>query len=136
VAKFTDVRPARGTAIVDAFREGGGAGKPMYLKVQLSWAQDDDAALNGVREQWAANVYPSAVLSDLRSPSQFAALAEGTGAEQLHEHVRISSDLSRHLVWLAADRQLGFERVYLHNVNRDQDRFIDAFAEHVLPRLR
>ena len=32
--------------------------------------------------------------------------------------------------------ELGFERLFLHNVNREQEAFVDAFGEHVLPLLR
>ena len=31
---------------------------------------------------------------------------------------------------------LGFDEIYLHHVGREQERFIDAFGEHVLPELR
>jgi coenzyme F420-dependent glucose-6-phosphate dehydrogenase len=50
--------------------------------------------------------------------------------------VRISADLQQHLAWLHDDdRQLGFDRVYLHDVGMNQDEFIDAFSEHVWPRV-
>jgi hypothetical protein len=38
--------------------------------------------------------------------------------------------------WLAEDVRLGFSHLYLHNVNRGQDAYIQAFAEKVLPALR
>ena len=122
--------------VVQAFHEGGGAGKPMFLKVQLSWAESDDDARRGAREQWAGNVLPSSVLSELRHPRQFADAGRCVSADELDRNVRISSDLQRHAEWLAQDIELGFSRLYLHNVNRDQERFIDAFAERVLPQLR
>jgi coenzyme F420-dependent glucose-6-phosphate dehydrogenase len=31
---------------------------------------------------------------------------------------------------------MGFERVYLHNVHPQQQRFIDDFGDRVLPELR
>ena len=30
---------------------------------------------------------------------------------------------------------LGFSRLVLHNVNREQERFVDDFGAHVLPQL-
>ena len=41
-----------------------------------------------------------------------------------------------HVAWLDADAALGFEEIFLHNVGTNQEEFIDAFAESVLPRLR
>ena len=38
--------------------------------------------------------------------------------------------------WLAADLELGFDRVYLHEVGPEQDRFIEAFGAQVLPKLK
>jgi alkanesulfonate monooxygenase SsuD/methylene tetrahydromethanopterin reductase-like flavin-dependent oxidoreductase (luciferase family) len=119
--------------VIAAFHRGGGEHKPMYLKVQLSFAADERRAAAGAHDQWAGNVYPSGVLSDLRSPAQFDGLAAATSGSELAKHVRISSDVQQHADWLAADLALGFERLYLHNVNREQEAFIDAFGTHVLP---
>jgi coenzyme F420-dependent glucose-6-phosphate dehydrogenase len=122
--------------VVEAFRRGGGEGKPMFLKVQLSWAEDEQRACEGAHQQWAANVFASPVLSDLRAPEQFALAAEHVQLQDMAQAVRISSSLQQHVDWLGEDLRLGFERLYLHNVNRDQERFIDAFGQHVLPKLR
>jgi hypothetical protein len=31
---------------------------------------------------------------------------------------------------------MGFDEIYLHNVNREQEAFIEAFGTSVLPQLR
>jgi coenzyme F420-dependent glucose-6-phosphate dehydrogenase len=121
--------------VVEAFRRGGGEGKPMYLKVQLSWAPSEAAARQGAHEQWASNVLPPAVLGELRHPRQFESVARFVTAGELDQHVRISSDLAQHAAWLRQDAELGFSQLYLHNVNREQAAFIDAFGERVLPQL-
>jgi alkanesulfonate monooxygenase SsuD/methylene tetrahydromethanopterin reductase-like flavin-dependent oxidoreductase (luciferase family) len=133
---ITTARPPSELAeVVDAFRAGGGEEKPMYLKVQLSWDRDERRALEGAHAQWAANVFPSAVLSDLRSPCQFEQLAPLVTPDELRAQVRVSSDLEQHIEWLRGDLSLGFSHLYLHNVNRGQEAFIDAFGERVLPAL-
>jgi coenzyme F420-dependent glucose-6-phosphate dehydrogenase len=33
------------------------------------------------------------------------------------------------------DRDAGVDQLYLHNVNKDQRRFIDVFGKRVLPAL-
>lgn len=121
--------------VVEAFRRGGGGGKPMFLKVQLSYAADAASARQGAHAQWAANILPSAVLTDLRSPSQFAGAAGVIRPEELDGAIRISSSLQQHLDWLGEDLRLGFERLYLHNVNREQEAFIEAFGREVVPAL-
>lgn len=119
--------------VVEAFRRGGGEGKPMYLKVQLSYAADETAALEGAYDQWRTNIFESPVLSNLRSPQQFDAMAEFVKPEDMYEYVRISSDPQQHIEWLQKDIELGFNEISLHNVNREQQGFIQVFGEKVLP---
>ncbi len=122
--------------VVQAFRRGGGEGKPMVLKVQLSYAQSDEEALEGAYEQWRTTLFESPVLSSLRTPEAFEAAAEFVRRDDLKEAVRVSADTGKHLQWLRDDLAMGFETLILHNVNRDQERFIRDFGERVLPGLR
>jgi coenzyme F420-dependent glucose-6-phosphate dehydrogenase len=123
-------------AVVDAFREGGGEGKPLHLQAQLAWAPSDEEALDGAYRQWRSVLFPSSVLAVLRTPREFDDAAELVSREEVREKVRVSADLEQHLAWLLEDAEMGFEEILLHNLPRDdQERFIDTFGEHVLPRL-
>jgi G6PDH family F420-dependent oxidoreductase len=123
--------------IIDAFRRGGGEGKPLYLQAQLSFARTDDAALEAAWRQWRAAMHPSPVLAQLKLPAEFDAASEHTRREDVAKKMRISGDPERHLEWLLGDTELGFEEINLHCVNRrEQERFIDVFGERVLPELR
>jgi coenzyme F420-dependent glucose-6-phosphate dehydrogenase len=83
----------------------------------------------------ARTFFKSPVLAELKTPGEFDAAAEFVHPKQLDGHVRISADLGRQLEWLQGDLELGFSQLYLHNVNRDQEGFIEAFGEKVLPAL-
>ena len=122
--------------IVRAFRRGGGEGKPMVLKVQISYASSDDEALQGAWEQWRTCVFKSRVLSELRTPEKFEAAAQFVEPKDMTDAVRVSADTQKHLQWLKDDLDMGFETLILHNVNRDQQRFIEDFGERVIPSLR
>jgi coenzyme F420-dependent glucose-6-phosphate dehydrogenase len=122
--------------VVDAFRDGGGAGKPMFLQVQLAYAPSDEEAERAAFEQWRTNVFDSPVLAELRTPADFDAAAEFVRPEDVHGPVRVSADLERHVDWLLQEIELGFDEIYLHNVHRDQEAFIRDFGEQVLPRVR
>ncbi|MDG9924228.1 MULTISPECIES: TIGR03885 family FMN-dependent LLM class oxidoreductase [unclassified Pseudomonas] len=128
--------PEQQQRIVDAFRDGGGAGKPLLLQAKLSYAASDAEALAGAHQQWRTNVLPGLLTQDLNSVEAFEAAARTVRPEDLRDQVRIGSDLAQHAAWLHADLQQGFERIYLHNVNRHQQRFIEAFASSVLPQVR
>ncbi|HMQ31191.1 MAG TPA: TIGR03885 family FMN-dependent LLM class oxidoreductase [Chloroflexaceae bacterium] len=134
---ITTVQPReRMRAIVQAFRDGGGADKPLFLQAQHSYARDEAVALAGAHDQWRTNIFASPVLSDLRMPYQFDAAASYVRPEEVAERLRVSSDLARHVEWLQEDLSMGFDHIYIHNVNREQEPFIAAFGERVLPALR
>jgi coenzyme F420-dependent glucose-6-phosphate dehydrogenase len=122
--------------IVEAFREGGGEGKPVILQAQLSYAPSDREALEAAWSQWRGVVFPSPVLATLRMPAEFDRIGEYVRREDMADKVRISSEWEPHLDWLRRDAELGFQEINLHNVCREaQERFIDVFGERVLPEL-
>ena len=75
------------------------------------------------------------VNEELRTPQQFDVAAWAVRPEDLDRHVRIAADAGRHLDWLGGDLELGFTHIYLHNVGRNQQEFIEAFGARVLPAL-
>lgn len=118
-------------ARVEAFREHAPE-KEVYLKAQLSWDEDDDAALDGAVDQWRTNCVPGSVTQQLRTPAEFDELGEEIHEDRVAENVRVSADLDDHVSWIDRDFDLA-DRVYLHNVNTNQAAFLDAFAADVLP---
>ncbi len=122
-------------SVVDAFRRGGGRNKPMYMQCQISYASTDEEALQGAWDQWRSAVLDSSAHTELRFPEQLDAAAEFVKPQDMHGHICISCDLDKHIQWLFEYADLGFERLYLHNVNRAQERFIQEFGKHVLPAM-
>ncbi|HEU5325682.1 MAG TPA: TIGR03885 family FMN-dependent LLM class oxidoreductase [Candidatus Limnocylindria bacterium] len=122
--------------VVDAFRSNGGEGKPMFLQFHLAWAPSEEGAVTAAYDQWRQNTLPPSVMADLRHPAQFSTAAQHVRREDVAKAVRISSDLGQHVEWLSAELQRGFDRVYLHEVGTEQERFVDTFGREVLPRLR
>src|SRR5690606_25798191 len=123
-------------AVVEAFKRGGGEGKPMLLKVQLSYARDEETAINEAHEQWKSNIFASSVLAESRTAEQLEKAAEMVTKENIKEAVRISSDLQQHTKWLQQYIDLGFDELFLHNVNLQHEHFIKDFGREVLPKLQ
>lgn len=121
--------------VIDAFRRGGGEGKPMILKMQISYDRTDEAARQGAYQQWRNNGFESIVLGDLKTPKHFDALGEFVSPDELDSFVKISSDLQKHQDWIHQYVEMGFDEIILHNVNRSQERFIQAFGESILPKF-
>lgn len=121
--------------IIDAFRDGGGVGKPVHVQVKVAWARSDDDALAGAFEQWRTNTLDSVLMADLERVEQFEAAAKHVRPEDMHDGVLVSSDLGRHLALLRELLDAGADSLYVHQVPRPQEAFIDAYGEHVLPEL-
>lgn len=120
--------------IVDAFRERGGS-KPVYLQSHVSWAATLQEAEGQALDHWRSAVLPAQYGQNLSTPAAFDAMASSVNLEDMTRAVRISDDLHRHRAWLEEDLTLGFDRVFLHNVGPNQEAFIDAFGESVLPEF-
>ncbi len=121
--------------VVEAFHRGGGKGKPMILKVQLSYHPDENIAKKEAYEQWRNNIFPSLLLSDLKTPQQFDAMGEFVTLEQFEKKVQVSTQIEQHIVRLKQYIELGFDELILHNVNRQQEQFIEMFGQTVLPHI-
>jgi coenzyme F420-dependent glucose-6-phosphate dehydrogenase len=122
--------------IVNAFSGNGGKGKPLALKVQVSYAENKDKALEGAWEQWRNNIFPSSILSDLGTPAQFDELGKSVRKDDVAKHVLIGSDAGRFIDAVKAYAALGFSKIIVHNVNRWQEDFISFFGREVLPHLK
>jgi probable non-F420 flavinoid oxidoreductase len=124
-------------AVIDAFRGNGGDGKPLFLQVHLSWAADEDTALAVAHDQWSTGVFDTSLAMELELPEQFEAAARFVTPDDVRSAVLVSDDLGRHTAWLGEYAELGFDRIYLHEVGQaeHQQAFIDAFGSKVIPAL-
>jgi alkanesulfonate monooxygenase SsuD/methylene tetrahydromethanopterin reductase-like flavin-dependent oxidoreductase (luciferase family) len=121
--------------MIDAFRAGGGEGKPIYLQVHLSYARDEQIALDIAHEQWRSNVFAPPVCWDLESPAHFDEASRFVRKDDMRDSVLISSDPAMFVDWLSELAGLGFDGLYLHHVGVEQQEFIETFGERVLPML-
>jgi probable non-F420 flavinoid oxidoreductase len=128
-------KPEQVRKVVEAFWRGGGEGKPLFMQVGLNWAATEEEALKGAHEQWRYNVLGGEVNWELRSPEHFDTATRHVRPEDMRESVLISSSLQQHVDWLSEFIALGFEELQLHQVDRNQRSFIEAFGAKVLPQL-
>ena len=107
---------------------------PRILQLHLSWASTDEEALRNAMTEWpnGGMKFPKA---DIRSPQDFAQMAKLVRPEDFQGRMLISSDPDRHRQEIQKFIDLGFSRVYLHNVGRNQAEWIEVFGKAVLPKL-
>ncbi|MHC2086146.1 TIGR03885 family FMN-dependent LLM class oxidoreductase [Methylobacterium sp. CM6244] len=130
------IEPDKLRPVVEAFRDGGGADKPVLLQTKVGWDTDPTRALAEAHRQWSSNMLEGDVNWDLRTPEDFETASRFVRPEDVHSSVRVSEDLGRQAAWLAELAEIGFAEIIVHQVGRNQEAFIDAFGGHVLPQLR
>lgn len=128
--------PEEMARVIEAFKRGGGEGKPLLLQTQVSYAATDQAAAEEAFRRWPNAALPAPLLADLRLATDIDLALSNTRPEDVASKVRVSSDPARHLEWLREAAGLGFDTTYVHNVASDQRAFIDMYAESVLPVFR
>lgn len=104
------------------------------LHLHVSWAPTDEEAVANAIEQWpiAAMDFPK---GDIRSPRLFEQLGRHVDREGFGNRMLISADLDAHRAQIQRFADLGFDRIYVHNVGVDQRAWIGAFGREVLPRI-
>nr|WP_258727157.1 TIGR03557 family F420-dependent LLM class oxidoreductase [Cellulomonas sp. NS3] len=107
---------------------------PKVLQLHLSWAETDEQALTNAMTEWpnGGMKFPKA---DIRSPFDFEQMAKLVRPEDFQGRMVISADPDVHRAEIQKYVDLGFDRIYLHNVGRNQREWIDVFGRDVLPSL-
>ncbi|WP_456825570.1 TIGR03557 family F420-dependent LLM class oxidoreductase [Cellulomonas sp. P5_E12] len=110
------------------------ASMPKVLQLHLSWAETDELALAHAMHEWpnGGMKFPKA---DIRSPFDFEQMAKLVRPEDFEGRMVISADPDKHRVEIQKYVDLGFDRIYLHNVGRNQREWIETFGADVLPKL-
>ncbi len=104
------------------------------LQLHLSWAPTDEEAMRNALVEWpnGGMRFPK---QDIRSPHDLAQMARLVRPEDFEGRMLISSDLEAHRREIQRFLDLGFDKVYLHNVGRNQREWAEAFGREVLPGL-
>ena len=127
--------------LLDAFEQGARsvakdpAKMPRLLQLHMSWAETQEEALQNALKEWpnGGMAFPK---QDIRSPEDFAEMAKLVRPENYKNRMLISPDLDEHRAQIQQFVDLGFDEIHVHNVGRNQEQFIKAFGEQVIPKLR
>jgi coenzyme F420-dependent glucose-6-phosphate dehydrogenase len=110
------------------------AAAPKVLQLHLSWADTDEAAAQNALREWP-NGGMKFAKGDIRSPFEFEQMARMVRPEDFADRLVISADTDVHRAHIQRYADLGFTRIYLHNVGRNQREWIEVFGRDVLPKL-
>jgi probable non-F420 flavinoid oxidoreductase len=114
--------------MIEAFREGGGNGRPVAIQAAMCWAPSEAEAIAEAMGQWAACAIGGAVNEELRRPRDFDLAARAMTEERMRQFIPISSSVAFHRDWIEELMALGPAELHLHQVGRNQEQFIETFG--------
>jgi len=123
--------------LVEAFRGDKRDGsRPLYAQLTVCWGRGEQAARKTAHEYWPTAGIPGEAGQELPNPKHFEQLAEIVTEDMVAERIVCGSDVDRHIQAIEEYLDAGFDHVYIHQVGPDQEAFIEAYANEVLPRVR
>jgi coenzyme F420-dependent glucose-6-phosphate dehydrogenase len=134
ISSFTDGLITTGTyekvkEIVDKYRLSA-PNKKMIFKLDFSYASTKDKAIELGFEQWRYTQLDSTELSELRFPEQFEEAAQKITVDKFVKKTHIVTSIEQLKEIIERFSALGFEQINLHNVNKQQLPFIQAFKKN------
>jgi G6PDH family F420-dependent oxidoreductase len=107
---------------------------PKIMQLHMSWAPTDEEALANAMTEWpnGGMKFPK---QDIKSPFDFEQMAKLVRPEDFQGRMLISADPDEHRAEIQKYLDLGIDRLYLHNVGRNQEEWIKVFGASVLPKL-
>lgn len=121
--------------VVEAYRSAGGEG-PCVLQVHLSLAETDAAALALAQDQWRNGLIGPPRAWDFEQPEDFDAATADPDEAELRMAVLVDADAASLAERIADLVGIGFDRVYLHHVGKDQETYLARAGDELLPALR
>jgi coenzyme F420-dependent glucose-6-phosphate dehydrogenase len=125
--------PAVAEGLQKSGRDHAGFGRMIEMKV--SFDTDRERALADTRH-WAALALSAEEKMAVDDPLEMERLADALPVERAASRWIVSTDPDEHVERLAATIALGFTHLVFHAPGPDQRRFLDLYAQQVLPRLR
>ncbi|MGI9505267.1 MAG: glucose-6-phosphate dehydrogenase (coenzyme-F420) [Geminicoccaceae bacterium] len=105
------------------------------IEMKVSFDTDRARAMDDTRH-WAALALSPEEKVGVEDPAEMERLADALPIERAASRWIVSADPDEHVERLAETIDLGFQHLVFHAPGQDQRRFLDFYAQHILPRLR
>lgn len=105
------------------------------IEMKVSFDTDHRRALEDTRN-WGALALSQQEKHDVEDPVEMQRLADALPAERAASRWIVSDDAEEHVNKLKEYLDMGFNHLVFHAPGEDQSRFLDLYAEQVLPVLR
>ncbi|NUP51953.1 MAG: TIGR03557 family F420-dependent LLM class oxidoreductase [Catenulispora sp.] len=123
-------------ALIQTFRESGGADKPVLGGMKVCWDSDPGRAAETAHRLWASELLPGELAQVLPTPTHFEQATELVTVDQAAEQFPCGDDPDRHVAAIQEYVDAGFDEIYISQIGPRYKEFFDGYREQVLPRLR
>lgn len=117
---------------VDHFEEDRDG--PIYGGTNVCWGESDQEALETAIEWWP-NAFADVSGTELATPKHYKEASQSVTAEKAKQSIVYGPDPDPYLEKIREFVDAGFERVYLHHLGQNQERFIEFMEREVLPEV-
>ncbi len=107
----------------------------MMIEMKVSFDGERQRALEDTR-QWAALALSAEEKMSVEDPIEMERLAAAVPLERAAQRWIVSTDPDEHVEQIRPYVEMGFRHLVFHAPGPDQARFLNLYAEQVLPRLR
>jgi len=107
----------------------------MMIEMKVSFDTDRQRALEDTRH-WAALALSPDEKTSVEDPIEMERLADQMPAERAAKRWIVSTDPDEHVEKIRPYVEMGFRHLVFHAPGTDQARFLNLYAEQVVPRLR
>lgn len=107
----------------------------LMIEMKVSFDADRDRAMHDTRH-WAALALSPEEKMGVEDAMEMEKLAQALSVERAASRWIVSTDPDEHVERVASYIDLGFRHLVFHAPGTDQARFLQLYAEQVLPRLR
>jgi coenzyme F420-dependent glucose-6-phosphate dehydrogenase len=107
----------------------------MMIEMKVSFDTDRQRATEDTRH-WAALALSADEKTSVEDPIEMERLADQMPAERAAKRWIVSTDPDEHVERIRPYVQMGFRHLVFHAPGSDQARFLNLYAEQILPRLR
>jgi G6PDH family F420-dependent oxidoreductase len=128
------INTAPDAELLAGYREAGGTG-PAQGGMKICWGPDEAECVKTVHRLWPNEALGGELSLVLPMPAHYAAACEPITEEMVAEAVPCGPDPDRHAAAIQAFVDAGYDAVYVNQIGPDQEGFLKALTEEIVPRL-
>jgi len=122
--------------LIQAFRDAGGAGKPMLAGTKVCWATSAEDGAATVHRLWANAGLPGEMAQVLPTVEHFEQASSLVTEDMVGSSTPCGPDPEVHAKSLQQYIDAGYDEIYVNQIGPQQEEFFRFWTQELAPRLR